>query len=186
MSRAERAAAVARLWAEGKLLQREIAETLGISHQYVNQLILDPDGSKVRARKDSYRGECGECGKPTDGSNGRVKAPKLCTDCVPRGEVVWTNAIIVDRIREWHTLYGSPPAMADWDSWKAANRLHDSERTRRFEEADGYWPGAMTLVGRFGSWNAAIEAAGFESRPNHGGGGNQRRRRGQRTKAATT
>ena len=32
-------------------------------------------------RRERYAGVCGNCGKPTDGSNGREKAPKLCVDC---------------------------------------------------------------------------------------------------------
>jgi hypothetical protein len=40
------------------------------------------------------------------------------------------------------------------------------------------------VIGEFGSWNAAIAAAGFEPRAAHGGGGNQLRRRKVRERTA--
>jgi transposase len=80
MTRAERAAEAAELRARG-LLYREIAERMGISISYAQDLISDPDGSRVRARKDSYRGACEICGKATDGSAGRGAAPRFCNRC---------------------------------------------------------------------------------------------------------
>jgi hypothetical protein len=55
--------------------------------------------------------------------------------------------------------------------------LHDEARARRFEDADGRWPWMTLVHDRFGSWNDAIEAAGFTPRAHGGGGGNMRRRR---------
>src|SRR4051812_22570863 len=70
----------ARLRAQG-LVVREVASRLGISRSYANLLLLDPDGSRDRRRKDGYGGVCESCGARTDGSNGRAKAPAVCARC---------------------------------------------------------------------------------------------------------
>lgn len=81
MTRAERAAEVARLLADG-LNGIQIAERLGISRSYAYGLIGDPDGSADKERKASYGRPCIEgCGRTTDGSNGRTGAPLRCIEC---------------------------------------------------------------------------------------------------------
>lgn len=80
-TRLENAAEAAELRGHG-LLQREIAERMGVSIKTVNAWLKDPDGSRLKARKDSYRGRCEDCGSPTDGSNGSSKAPRWCSACV--------------------------------------------------------------------------------------------------------
>jgi hypothetical protein len=82
---------------------------------------------------------------------------------------------VLDGIRRWVDLYGEPPSAADWDPYHA-RRLGDEARAARYEEGD--WPHMGTAFNAFGSWNAAIEAAGFKARAPHGGAGNQWRRRG--------
>lgn len=78
--RADRYAEVVELRKQG-LTYKETAARMGISLSYVRDLLYDPDGSKSAARKASYSGVCQRCGGPTDGSNGRALAPKLCWDC---------------------------------------------------------------------------------------------------------
>jgi hypothetical protein len=181
--RAERAVEAARLKAEG-VPWREACARMGISRAYFYELLNDPDGSADRARKDSYRGECVECGAATNGSNGRALAPKLCLVCNARRQGalnrVWTRELIVSRIREWRDVYGEPPTMRDW----SRHRLKDEGRAKRFEGAVSHWPSCVTVHEVFGSWNAAIRAAGFAPRANHGGGGNQARKRSVRERAA--
>lgn len=80
--RAERAKEAVTLRSQG-LTAREIGEALGISRAYASELYTDPDGEKLRARRDSYRGTCENCGAATDGSNGREAAPSLCCHCAP-------------------------------------------------------------------------------------------------------
>lgn len=180
MTRLERAEAAARLRSEGKLV-REIAAELGVSRSYASSLLLDPDGSADKKRKRRYGGSCVVCGAHTDGSNGSAAAPRYCHSHAAmnpewRAKItVWTREIIVGRIQEWALLYGEPPAMPDWNPIKA-REMRDEWRAQRFE-ADDRWPWFMTVVKRFGSWNAAVAAAGFEPRVHHGGGGNQWRRR---------
>jgi hypothetical protein len=87
-----------------------------------------------------------------------------------RRRAAWSADEIVAKLREWHELYGDIPSAADWnasDTRRAAG--HHSRlarrwlaRLRRFE--DGEWPWTGSVHKRFGSWNAAIRAAGFEPR----------------------
>jgi predicted transcriptional regulator len=79
-TRLEKAAEARRLRDEG-LKQREIADCMGVARSTVNSWLVDPDGSMLKARKHSYRGECEECGSTTTGSRGPSKAPKLCANC---------------------------------------------------------------------------------------------------------
>lgn len=88
---------------------------MGISDNYARDLINDPDGSKLRARKDSYRGKCQRCDGPTDGSNGAAKAPALCQGCY----------VIVHQAE--HGTTGRYQAGCSCDDCRAANR----EKTRR-------------------------------------------------------
>lgn len=63
------------------LTPRQIGERFGKSAQGVRNLLSDPDGSKQRARRSRYQGVCSDCGGPTDGANGRDKAPTRCIHC---------------------------------------------------------------------------------------------------------
>jgi hypothetical protein len=153
-----------RLREEGLLL-REIAERMGAKRTTVSAWLCDPDGSKLRARKDSYRGECIDCGARTDGSNGRANAPRRCDECSRRfrhERRIWTPDTIVEAIRAFHDQYGFVPCATDWSPALAyAHTLSDAEvRARRYET--GAWPPTATVLKECGSWNAAIRAAGFE------------------------
>jgi hypothetical protein len=160
-----------------------IARELGLSHTFVYDLLNDPDGSKAKARKARYAGVCVDCGAKTAGGEGRRDEPR-CHPCSARKSGIeqtkWTREVLIDRIHEWTALYGEPPAMADWSPWQA-RALGDEARARRFE-IDDRWPWFTYVVRAFGSWNGAIEAAGFTPRAARGGGTNQSRRR---TGAAT-
>ena len=126
-----------------------------------------------------------DCGAPTSGGEGRKSEPR-CQDCANRvnGDeaTVWTRDRIIGAIRWWNDVYGEPPATPDWNSTQARDFLGDTERAQRFTRlhADGRIPWHTTVVLAFGSWNAAIEAAGFVPRQPNGGGGNQQRRRSVR------
>jgi hypothetical protein len=87
-------------------------------------------------------------------------------------------------MQEWAAEYGEPPAVTDWNTYTAEHAMDDSARADRFRQAGGRWPRHTTVFMEWGSWNAAIVAAGFQPRPAHGGGGNELRRRSMRAKAA--
>lgn len=108
MTRAEKAAEARRLRDEEGRKHREIADLMGVSRWTVRSWLYDPDGSKMRARKDSYRGTCEECGNPTNGSNGPDKTPKRCSACemANRGDrdrdervrVLWEDGVATEAI----------------------------------------------------------------------------------------
>jgi hypothetical protein len=140
-----------------------------------------------RCRKQTlYTGTCLDCGGPT-GFSGRATPPERCRRCngVRQGKarLVWTREKIIAAIHDWAAEYGESPAIADWMPC-AARADGDEARARRFEDANGRYPVHMVVIGEFGSWNAAIAAAGFEPRAAHGGGGNQLRRRKVRERTA--
>jgi transposase-like protein len=56
-----------RLHAEGHSYAQITART-GVPRATISAWQSDPDGSKARARKESYRGTCAECGAPTTGA----------------------------------------------------------------------------------------------------------------------
>lgn len=78
--RSTTAARVLALYALG-YTSREIGELTGYSPGYVRDVKRDPDGQLDKARKASYGGSCIDCGRRTDGSNGRAQASKRCDPC---------------------------------------------------------------------------------------------------------
>jgi hypothetical protein len=167
---------------------RQIGRHLGVSYATIYRWI-DPDYEErqragARKRKLKYAGTCLTCGRSTTGCYG-PKSPEYCRRCwagspagvaAAAGRTKWTREIIIARIQQWNRIYGSPPAINDWNPFGATTALNDHERAARFKN-DERWPWFTLVVQRFGTWNAAIEAAGFEGRANHGGGGNVLRRR---------
>jgi uncharacterized protein (DUF433 family) len=88
---------------------------------------------------------------------------KHCRSCAPMGAPqFWTPPLVVERIRAWVELYGNIPAATDWNPSMA--RLNGRPDIADRFYADGCWPHYSTVVARFGSWNAGIEAAGFTPR----------------------
>lgn len=76
----------------------------------------------------------------------------------------WSRQDIINAVKLWVTAYGQVPAFADWDPTKARKQGNEG-RALRWER--GTWPRSSQVIRRFGSWSAAIEAAGFE--PNRPG-----------------
>lgn len=60
----------------------------------------------------------------------------------------WGKTSIIKAIQDWHAIYGEPPRANDWQkSWRP-----------------DWVPSTETVKYHFGSWRAAIEAAGFQGR----------------------
>lgn len=70
----------------------------------------------------------------------------------------WPPAAILDAIVQWAETYGEPPKLSDWNPW-IARQCGDIEAAERFERERGAWPNSSTVVARFGSWNAGLQAA---------------------------
>ena len=69
---------------------------------------------------------------------------------------------ILEALVEWTRRYGDVPAMADWDPVRA-RRLGQTWRIARYQEGD--WPSARSVAHHFGSFAAAVTAAGLVPRP---------------------
>ena len=65
-----------------------------------------------------------------------------------RASAVWTEETIVEAIHRWYARYGRLPNATLW----------------RARGIDPPHPPSSTVQNKFGSWNAAIEAAGFTPR----------------------
>lgn len=90
----------------------QIAERLGLSRSYTYELLSDPEGNVVRARKDSYRGTCERCGARTDGSNG-INAPVVCHRCDGPEKSARMTATFGDQRDKLAALYRSGMSFKD-------------------------------------------------------------------------
>jgi hypothetical protein len=110
-------AAAQRLRAQGLTL-RAIAGLMGGSPRTVGDWLNDPDGSRMKARKERYRGTCVDCGGPTTGGLGRgPNAPLRCRRCWGKETAKRTRQRARDRF-ELELLERRPPdphAPADTD-----------------------------------------------------------------------
>lgn len=113
-------------------------------------------------RHTSYSRPCADCGKPT--YSGDANPPERCVPCTARHKMVWTEGAILTAIRAWAADHGGiPPAATDWSPAMALTIGHP-EKAEKFY-ADDAWPHTSTVQDRFGTWNAAIRAAGLAPRP---------------------
>ena len=75
----------------------------------------------------------------------------------------WTQDDVIDALRDWHRAYAEVPTAADWDRW-AAYEHGGPAKVKRLLEHPAPVPGAATVIARFGSWKAAVVAAGLVPR----------------------
>ena len=136
---AERVREALRLRADG-LRWGEIGELLGIS----------PDTARRYVRVH----DCEGCGEPIL-AVGVVR----CRRCSSTGRSRWGEAFsereIVAAVRAWQRVEGRAPAQVDWQPV-------DLGGNARWELECPRWPPASQVTRRFGSWNAALQAAGFD------------------------
>lgn len=155
------------------LTYRQIADVLGISFSAVSNVINDPDGSKQRARRDSYAGECVDCGGETR-SNGTKRPSERCPACAQAASVKWTHEAILAAFRDFADRYGRAPRVYDLLpalARQAMGKIKSPERKQLHQEAidrfytDACWPSAATVLEVFGSFGAALQAAGMPTNP---------------------
>jgi hypothetical protein len=156
-TRSERVAQIEKLERRG-LTTREIAEELGLARSTVNIYRADPDGERQRQRRRRNQGTCAGCGRPTSGSGGPKRAPKRCRSCAAEQRRSWSEQAVLEAIRDWAELMGSPPTLADWSP---AHAPAGHEGAARYRSEPGSWPSASTVAARFASLQAAVEAAGL-------------------------
>lgn len=164
MTRAENHARVKALRDLG-LLHREIADRTGLSRSYVAELLADPAGDAARARKALYAGVCVDCQGPTSGSEGPSNVPQRCALCAARHQSEnrkWTPGKVIAAIQWFDELFGAPPTTGDFCP-SLIRRCSPGRIVQAKERAAaGGWPTIAVCAELFGSWNAALEAAGFE------------------------
>lgn len=148
---------------ESGLTHRQIAERLGLSRSYTAALDNDPEGTKARARKDSYGAPCPRCGKQMSGSNGLSRAPMLCKDCTPAAAKTWTRERIIESFQEFYRSFGRAPTSTDVIGRAASQRSRFSDsRIHEIDEQRGFHlPVPWAVAREFGSWPSAVRAAGF-------------------------
>lgn len=119
-----------------------------------------------RCRKRTlYSGECVDCGRRTEGiASGLERESKRCRGCSTRHARKVAREGYIESIREWAELYGEPPTAADWHiAPSQLAKMHpDRRREALARHSNGRsWPYSSGVVQFFGSWNAALLAAGF-------------------------
>lgn len=156
-----------RLRAEG-LTNREIGEILGRSPKTVSDYLCDPFGIQARERKNRYRGVCVDCGGLTNGNEGRgPNAPKRCRRCAiaeaKRRQTKWTQETITAALREWAEWADCPPSSLD--AMASAPSIRVRRPVSGFLEGGPPLPSPGVAKAVFGSWGAAVEAAGLRYEP---------------------
>ncbi len=149
-TRAERAEQV-RILREQGLTQKVVAERLGIGRAYVSSLEVDPSGEKEATRRDRYRGTCLDCGIATSGADGFSGQSVRCSPCAGKHQHEtrsWTKETTLEGLRKYAEFLGHQPISSDL----LYNR-------------PGPWcPPVAEVLGEWGTWSAAMEALGYESR----------------------
>jgi hypothetical protein len=130
--REERIAAAQRM-ARAQIPNRAIADTLGIAPRTVRDYL--------RA------GRCADC-------DTFVVTAARCPRCAARRtNRPWADREeVLEAIREWAERTGAPPRVEDWTP--------TSDPRRRWAREYPRWPSFMTVRTHFGSWPAALAAAG--------------------------
>jgi hypothetical protein len=108
-----------------------------------------------------YATPCIDCGERRYAGR---EAPR-CRSCEDARSHTDAERYYIEAMRDWHERYGEVPAARDWiisaPSMRA--RVHPdrlAELDRRHE--DRKWPAMSGAIACFGSWSAAVRAAGFE------------------------
>src|SRR3954452_933472 len=78
-------------------------------------------------------------------------------------EVRWAEATVVAALRDWAQRYGEVPTAQDWDRSRA-RRHGEAARLARLNAHPTPVPSVSTVLGRFGSWKAAVATAELPAR----------------------
>lgn len=73
----------------------------------------------------------------------------------------WGRASIVDALRAWVAEAGGPPRRQDWCGERPASA---TSAQRKWMSEHPRWPSSSCVATHFGSWSAALEAAGLPAR----------------------
>lgn len=119
-----------------------------------------------RCRKVStYVRFCVDCGQRLNSSDGNgPNAPVRCGACNGAHERLMSRRWVLSSMREWAEMFGVPPVGSDWNP-RHAERQGMVWRAERLAATGRPWPCVTLVQQNFGSWNAAIVAAGFTPNP---------------------
>ena len=148
------------LYEPGVTSYRSLARQLNVTESTIRRWVDPASAEKAlaasRRSKAARRGVCEDCGGETRYGGHRLKGgvSRICAACQLKRlnspeaiaeRTVWPIESIIEAIQRWGAEHGEPP------------------RIRDFHIQSGY-PSFSTVIKRFGTWNQAIEAAGFEPR----------------------
>lgn len=142
----------------------EIARHIGVKRGTVASWLSDPDLSRQAVRRKGYARPCAWCGKPLSGCNGRARTGILCRSCTMQARSKWTRERIIEVIQEFAQTYGRAPAASEFSPQLFGRRAPDARDRCEMVKAAGDYPSYSWVRYQFGSWNAAIEAAGLTPR----------------------
>ena len=149
MTRAEKVAEAQRLLRARLDVSGDRRADGRLQHVHCSRVADRPGPVESEGRKASYGSLCVDCGKPTDGSGGRAVIRTRCASCTRahrHATRFWTPEQIIEALQVWAENLGRPPV------------------AREATLPDRYVPLVVVQM-KFGSWNAAIEAAGFTPVP---------------------
>lgn len=157
VSRRKRAREIALLREREGLSFAEIAERLELATSTVRDYHRDPDAERNRRIASAI-------GANANSAGARRPATAATT---PRASALGAHArgrecgapIGSSAIREWRDLTGRAPTVPDW-SPAHADEGHPG--AARFLTEAGRWPSVAAVQAHFGSFSAALEAAGVE------------------------
>ncbi len=140
----------------------QIARVLGVSVTTVRRWTSEDYAERMRKLAREYKqrrtGTCRVCGATTS-YNGKRDKPvsDRCPSCARREagarQTELTREIMLIAIRDWTRRFGQPPRSTDWHRARlTGSRLALAQR----------YPHAPSVIRMFGSWRAALEAAGCE------------------------
>jgi DNA-binding CsgD family transcriptional regulator len=150
----------------------ELGDVFGLTRERVRQILVKRGVTTRRQSALHARQRAEVLRLAPDHTSGQIAAmlglstrrvsqlvgPGVCLREPPK----WPRRVVVQRIQEFVARYGVTPGARDWNP---AMAIADgrSDLADRFHR-DGCWPYATIVLQRFGTWNGAIKAAGFEPR----------------------
>ncbi|MTD44835.1 hypothetical protein GKE82_11165 [Conexibacter sp. W3-3-2] len=137
----------------------EIGRMLGVSRATAYRDVQDPERVEARAARERRKEPCPGCGGPKVAEGAAVSA--VCWDCAHALRRGNARARTIQAMQAWAARHGEPPTSTDWSpaALRRAGREADADAVQR----EG-WPPASSVQRLFGSWNAAVELAGFRPR----------------------
>ncbi len=81
------------------------------------------------------------------------------------GGAEWTRERIVGALRAWAEEQGRAPRSYDWAPFTARAAGFPIDGAEKWEREHPHWPHYTLVRGRFGSWRAALQAAGIPAPP---------------------